>query len=136
LQEGKPIAFFSRKLNAAQRNYTTGEKDILPIVETWKEYRPMLLACPHIHVYTDHRNLKIHKLHTQRVLRWRLFLEEYGPTFHYIAGKNNLAADALSRLPFSERQMFNPFPGPCVEKPADVFTSSPKSRLIFLFRHR
>jgi hypothetical protein len=25
MQEGKPVAFFSRKLNAAQRNYTMGE---------------------------------------------------------------------------------------------------------------
>ena len=32
-QEGKPIAFFSRKFNTAQRNYTTTEKELLAIIE-------------------------------------------------------------------------------------------------------
>ena len=31
-------------------------------------------------------------------LRWRLLLEEFGVTFHYVKGKHNIVADALSRL--------------------------------------
>jgi hypothetical protein len=98
MQQGKPVAFFSRKRTSAQRTYTTGEKEILSILETLKEYRTMLFGCRAIHVYTDHRNLTVSTFQTQRVLRWRLLLEEYGPI------KKNLAADARSRLPFSERQ--------------------------------
>ena len=37
-QRGKPIGFFSRKLSSAQKNYTTGEKELLGIAETLKEF--------------------------------------------------------------------------------------------------
>jgi hypothetical protein len=37
MQDRKLLAFYSRKLNSAQRNYTTGEQDLLSIVETLKE---------------------------------------------------------------------------------------------------
>ena len=54
-QEGKPIARHSRKLNAAQRNYTVGEKELLSVVETLKEFRNTLYGCKDITVYTDHK---------------------------------------------------------------------------------
>jgi hypothetical protein len=37
-------------------------------------------------------------LSNDRITRWRLLLEEYGPKYVNIAGKNNKVADALSRL--------------------------------------
>ena len=104
IQDGQPVAFYSRKLNAAQRNYTVGEKELLSVVETLKEYQTMLYGCPNITVYTDHRNNTFANLQTQRVLRWRLFLEDYGVKFEYIKGESNSLADALSCLPFDERQ--------------------------------
>ena len=38
MQEGKPLAFYSRKMNDAQKCYTTGEQELLSIVETCKEF--------------------------------------------------------------------------------------------------
>ena len=43
-QNGKPIAFYSRKLNPAQTRYTATEKELLAIVETLKEFKNILLG--------------------------------------------------------------------------------------------
>ena len=100
-QDEKPIAFYSRKLNPAQTRYTTTERELLSIVETLKEYRNVLLGQP-IKVYTDHKNLVYKTFNTERVMRWRLIIEEYGPELIYIKGENNIVADALSRMRLTE----------------------------------
>ena len=43
-QKGKPIDSYSRKMNSAQQNYTTTEKELLSIVETLKELRNIILG--------------------------------------------------------------------------------------------
>ena len=96
-QDNKPIAFYTRKLNSAQTRYTTTERELLAIVETLKEFRNILLG-QQITIYTDHKNLCYKNFNTNRVMRWRLLLEEYGPTLKYIKGERNVVADALSRL--------------------------------------
>ena len=96
-QDGKPIAFYSRKLKPEQTRYTTTERELLSIVETLKEFRNILLGHK-IVVHTDHQNLTYKNFNTERVMRWRLILEEYGPELRYIKGEHNIVADALSRL--------------------------------------
>jgi hypothetical protein len=49
-------------------------------------------------VHTDHLNMLYGKLSNDRITRWILILEEYRPKYVHIAGKNNIVADALSRL--------------------------------------
>ena len=96
-QNNKPIAFYSRKLNPAQRRYTTTERELLAIVETLKEFKNILLG-QQIEIWTDHKNLTYTKFNTDRVMRWQLVIEEFGPELLYIKGSKNIVADALSRL--------------------------------------
>ena len=102
-QRGHAVAYFSRKLTPAQVNYTTIEKELLSVVETLKEYRSWLLGAD-ITMYTDHKNLThaLTKYQTQRVLRWKIYIEEYSPKFEYIDGPSNVIGDALSRVPLKE----------------------------------
>ena len=96
-QDNKPIAFYSRKLNPAQTRYTVTERELLSIVETLKEFRNILLG-QQIKVYTDHKNLTYVHFNVERVMRWRLIIEEYSPELIYLKGESNIVADALSRL--------------------------------------
>ena len=66
-------------------------------METLKEFRNILLG-QQIKVYTDHKNLTYQTLNTERVMRWRLILEEYNPEFICIQGSKNIVADVSSRL--------------------------------------
>lgn len=98
MQDDKPLAFYSRKMTSYQQGYTTGEQELLSIVETLKEFRNILLGQDLI-VHTDHKNILYDgDLANDRITRWRHILEEYGPKYVHIAGKDNVVADALSRL--------------------------------------
>lgn len=97
-QDDKTLAFFSKKLNSAQKRYGVGEKEMLSVVEALKEFRTMVKGYP-INIFVDHKNWTHDRaFRNDRVMRWRLSLEEYDITFHYIKGEKNVVADALSRL--------------------------------------
>ena len=54
--------------------------------------------------FSDHKNLVRSATisESQRVIQWRLLLEEFGPDIRHITGEANIVANAISRLPMNE----------------------------------
>jgi RNase H-like domain found in reverse transcriptase len=69
MQDDKPLAFYSRTLNPAQKRYTTREQELLSNVETLKEFRTLLYG-QRVVVYTDHKNILYGNLVNNRIARW------------------------------------------------------------------
>jgi hypothetical protein len=70
-------------------------------VEILKEFRNILLG-QKSKVHTDHENLTYKNFNFNRVLRRRLYIEEYSPDLQYIKGTHHVVADALSCLEIKE----------------------------------
>lgn len=96
----RPVAYASRVLNKAEKNYCTVEKELLAIVWSVKHFRPYLYG-KKFQIFTDHRPLVYLFGMTNpssRLTKFRLILEEYDFSIHYIKGSHNVTADALSRI--------------------------------------
>ena len=105
-QNNKPIAFYSRTLNSAERNYSTIEKELLAILDSTKHFRPYLYG-RHFTIETDHNPLVwLYKIKepNSRLIRWRLKLDEFDFKIIYKKGKENVVADALSRVEINNNE--------------------------------
>ena len=98
-QEGRPVAYTSRKLRLHELNYPTHDLELLAVIHALKIWRHYLLGRK-FELHTDHKSLKW--IFTQpdlnmRQRRWMELLHEYDFDIQYKPGKENLVADALSR---------------------------------------
>lgn len=98
--QDRPISFASRTLNKTEERYSTIEKELLAINWAIKHYRAYLWGRK-FKLYTDHKPLTyIFNLKTpnSKLIRWKLDLEEYDYEIIHKPGKQNVVADALSRV--------------------------------------
>ena len=102
----KPIAFASRTLNTAERNYSQIEKEGLAVIFAVKKFHDYCYGrC--FTIYSDHKPLEglfgeekpTSGTSISRIQRWALFLAGYDYKFRYKPGKVHENADGLSRLP-------------------------------------
>jgi transposase InsO family protein len=97
----RPVEFLSRKLLTSEMNYSVYDKELLAIVEAFKNWRHFLIHSPiEVEVFCDHHNLKFfrnNQLLKPRHARWAEFLSQFCFKIVHISGKENLVADALSR---------------------------------------
>ena len=99
MQEKRPIAYFSEKLNGASLRYPTYDKELYALfraLETWQHY----LWSKEFVIHTDHESLKHIRSQgklNKRHARWIEFVESFPYVIRYKQGKENIVADALSR---------------------------------------
>jgi hypothetical protein len=99
-----PIAYASRTLNSAERNYLTIKKECLAILLGCNYFKQYIYG-RRFTVVTDHRPptwMFSVRDPSSRLLRWRLKLEEYDYEVVYKKGSSNTNADALSRIHVAE----------------------------------
>ena len=95
--EQHPVAYASRKLTAAERNYTIAERETLAVIfalRTWKLY-----LYKHFNIFTDNQAVVYlrSKPHlSSREARWAEFLAEFHFSIRHIPGRKN-SADSLTR---------------------------------------
>ena len=95
----RPIAFFSRVLNGAQRNYCPTRRELLAVVAALQHFRHYLLGA-HVILRTDHHSLKwlrTFKRPEGILARWIETLAEYDYTIEHRPGRLHCNADAVSR---------------------------------------
>ena len=119
LEDGqeKAIAFASRSLAPAEKNYSQLEKEGLAVIFGVKRFHQYLFG-RNFTIYSDHKPLHhlfretnaIPAMASARIQRWVLTLGAYNYSIMYKAGKLNANADLLSRLPLPETPLEIPVP--------------------------
>ena len=98
-QKEIPIGFYSQNLHNSELDWTTYEKEAFAIYKAVNQFQYLLTDADFI-IKTDHRNLLYMNQNTSsdKVARWKMYLQQFNFTLEHIPGKDNIVADFASRL--------------------------------------
>ncbi|KAJ1036971.1 hypothetical protein NDA10_007652 [Ustilago hordei] len=96
-----PVAFYSRKMSSAEKNYEIHDKELLAVVACLTQWRHMLAGLPNqLVILTDHEALKYFKSQrriTGRQARWAILLADFDFILQYRPGDKGGEPDAFTR---------------------------------------
>ncbi|XP_076851923.1 heat shock 70 kDa protein 12B [Brachyhypopomus gauderio] len=103
VQEGseRAIAYFSRRLDKAEKNYCVTRRELLAVVEGLWHFRPYVYGVPFL-LRTDHASLQWllnFREPEGQLARWLARLQEFNFVVEHRPGRIHGNADALSRRP-------------------------------------
>jgi hypothetical protein len=96
----QPVAYFSAKMNDAERNYDVREKEFMAIYRACLHWRPYLHGTIPFRLMSDHKSLVYFMTMpnlSDRLARWVERMQQFDCGIEYIKGEENVVADALSR---------------------------------------
>ena len=98
----RPVSYASKKFVAAEKRYSTVEKELLAVVWAIRRFEPYLFG-RQFTVQTDHHPLQYirrAKSTNGRLMRWALQLQQYEFVIETLKGVENVDADFWSRCGF------------------------------------
>ena len=127
-----PMAFFSRKLTAAEAKYSAFDRELLAAYSAIRHFR-FLLEGRDFELFTDHKPLTTALFRTSppwsaRQQRHLAFISEFTSKLTHLPGSENTVADALSRpIPQSSNSLIAPLDSTAPSRlPSDVSWTVPK----------
>ena len=98
----QPLAFFSKKLQSAERKYNTFDQELLGIYLAIKHFQHFVEG-RQFHIFNDHKPLTFlpsfrSNRHSPRQTRQLDYILQFTSDIRHVRGADNAVADALSRV--------------------------------------
>ena len=103
-EDEKPVAFMSKTLSAAEKNFSACEREALAVLHAVENWRCYLDTGEEFEVVTDHSALRWFmgiETPTGRLARWGVRLSPFNFKIIHRKGSEQVVPDALSRAPIT-----------------------------------